>query len=263
VVGLAAPFVACAFTAWIVVGFLEVEGAVAGPVVGVVGFLALLGGFPVALVLARDFVHAALALRRDLRRGEALAFGDGDDALAVLPASLRVVGRGGFAVRPEEEVELGEAEAAPSTAATYALLAAEVPAELRAGGWVKRALTPAEREEVARHAARLARPSRSLVAVTVVLAAAAASLAGGGASPSPSVAGRGLWSGVAAALLLALGWWRSLRRRGAAARLREDAEEGWAHRGTADGVEVEVLPRSGAPWTGAGAPAAWRLDGRR
>jgi hypothetical protein len=135
----------------------------------------------------------------------------------------------------------------------------ELPGDLRAGAWVKRALSPDERAEVERHARRVARISPLLVLFSVVLAAGAA------AGLSSEAAGdAGLFPGLALAAVLGLDWLRVLRGRRAGARLRADAEGGWAYRGVAGGAqEYEVLPTSGALWTSAGAPAEWRLGGGR
>jgi hypothetical protein len=226
-----------------------------GATVGVLALFAVLGGLPVAVGFAARAVRAARALRRDVRRGEALVFGEGREETVVLPESVHVVRRGGRVVAPVRRVALGDAAAPPPAPATYALSAAEAPRGLGAYAWVKRALSPEERAEIERHARRFARISPGLLFFSVVGAAATAAALGEGPAPGvealPAV-------GLAAVVLLE--WWRVLRDRRAATRLRADADEGWAYRGVAEGATAwEVLPASGAFWTRAGAPAEWRL----
>ena len=65
---------------------------------------------------------------------------------------------------------------------------------------------------------------------------------------------------MALGVVLALHWWRVVRDVRAAARLRADADDGWAYRDAGGEADArEVLPASGAFWTAAGVPAEWRL----
>jgi hypothetical protein len=229
------------------------EGAV--PALGTLALLAVLGGLPVAVVFARGAVRAVSGLRRDLRRGEVVVFGEGPDAAAVLVESRHVIGRAGVVVAPVRRAAVGEAAAPPPAPPTYALVDADVPPSLRSAAWVKRALSPEERAELERHARRFGRVSPALVVFSCVFGAVtAAGLSHHGATDV------GVLPAVALALVLALDWWRVLRNRRAGSQLRADADEGWAFRGVSQSVhEYEVLPASGAFWTSAGAPAEWRL----
>jgi hypothetical protein len=240
-----------------VVAIVGADPEGAGATVGVLALLAVLGGLPVAIGFAAQAVRAARALRRDVRRGEALVFGEGREETVVLPESLHAVRRGGVAVAPVRRVALGDAAAPPLAPATYALSADEAPFAPGASAWVKRALSPDERGEIERHARRLDRISPGLVLFSVVAGAA-----GAAALTSAPAPGLDLLPALALGAVLALEWWRVLRDRRAAASLRADAAEGWAHRGVAEGEGVtayEVLPASGALWTSGGAPAEWRL----
>lgn len=250
---LGAPFVAVGLVAWVVTSIRPAGDPASGAVIGVLALFALLAGVPVTLAIARHGVRAALALRRDLRRGEALVFGDGPRAVAVLPDSRRGFRSDAAGVLGPPLV-VGEAAAPPPDPATYALPAADVPEAVRAAGWVRRALTPEERAEVERHAARLGRVPLSLLLFSVVFAALAA------AALSRAPEGRpGLLPAVAWLVLLGLGWWRVVRGRTEAARLRADAAEGWVYRAAAEAGRDEFLPGSGAPWSEDGGPAEWRL----
>lgn len=254
IAGLAAPFVVGPAGA-LGAALLGADPEGAAAVVGTLAFFALLGGLPVAIVFAREALRAARALRRDLRRGEVLRFGEGAEELVVLAASHHLVGRAGAVVAPVRRVAVGEAAPPPLEPPTYALSPAEVPGDLREGAWVKRALSADERGEIERHSRRFGRISPLLVLFSLVFAAGTAASLSRDSGP-----GEGLLPGVALAVVLGLDWWRVLRDRRAAARLRADAEEGWAYRGLAGSVEAcEVLPASGAFWTSSGAPAAWRL----
>jgi hypothetical protein len=227
----------------------------AAPAVGALVLFAVLGALPVAILFARDAVRGTRALRRDARRGEAVVFGDGPGEVVVLAESLHVIGRGGVIVAPVGRVALGDAAPPPPAPPTYALSAAESPVGLRDGAWGKRALSPEERAEIERHARRFGRVPPFLALASLVLAAVAAAELGAGAEPA-----QGLLPGVALGVVLALHWWRVVRDVRAAARLRADADDGWAYRGLGEGVEgSEVLPASGASWTSAGVPAEWRL----
>jgi hypothetical protein len=252
--GVAAPVLAvpAVFLGAVAIG-VDPEGAVL--VLPLLALVALLGGLPVAILFARDAIGAARALRRDVARGEVVVFGAGADERAVLAESLHLVGRAGEVVAPVRRAAVGEAAPPPPAPPTWALSAAEVPAPLAGATWVKRALSPDERAELDRHARRVGRISPVLIVVSVVLAAgAAASLSSGQSGPR-------LLADLAVVPLLALQWVRVVRDRRAAARLRADADDGWAYRGAAaeGDAAVEVLPASRAYWTWGGAPAEWRL----
>lgn len=252
--GVAVPVLAvpAVFLGAVAIG-VDPEGAVLVlPLLVAVG---LLGGLPVALLFARDAIRAARALRRDVARGEAMVFGAGLEERVVLTGSRHLLGRAGKVVAPVRRAAVGEAAAPPPAPAIWALSSAEIPPALAGAAWVKRALSPDERAELARHARRFGRISPLLVLLSVVLAAgAAASLSSGRTGPR-------LLVDLAVVPLLVLQWIRVLRDRRAAARLRADADDGWAYRGAAaeEDAALEVLPASGAYWTWAGAPAEWRL----
>lgn len=218
--------------------------------------LALLLGIPAAVLLVRDGLRSWRALAGDLARGEAVRFGEGAAALEVLPRSGHVLARGGAPARARR-VAVGEAAAPPHDPVTWALPVAEVPEPLQGGGWMKRALTPEEKDEIAAFAARVARFPWALAVLTLGLLAAAAGRSGvqGGASPVTAA----LW-----VLAAGLGWWRVASARAMAARLRADVREGWVMRATAGtAAGDEMLPASRAAWARAGAPASWRLRRRR
>lgn len=252
--GVAAPILAVP-TVLLAAAALGADPESAGVAAAALAVVALLGGLPVAILFARDAIRAARALRRDVARGEVVLFGAGVNERVVLAESLHLVGRAGEVVAPVRRAAVGEAAPPPPAPPTWALSAAEVPAPLAGAAWVKRALSPDERAELDRHARRVGRISPVLVLVSLVLAAgAAASLSSGQSGPR-------LLVDLAVVPLLALQWVRVLRDRRAAARLRADADDGWAYRGAAaeEDAALEVLPASGAYWTWAGAPAEWRL----
>src|SRR5512138_1423208 len=93
---------------------LEAAGAVAF----VAGFLV---GPAAALLSARDRWRELRRLRRDLAAGVALEFGDGARAIAVLPASERVLARGGRAADLAARAAVGAAAPAPDGVRTYAV----------------------------------------------------------------------------------------------------------------------------------------------
>lgn len=252
VAGAAAPLVLAPAGALLAVA-LGGDRPGPGLAVAILAGCALLGGLPVAAVFARDAVRAARALRRDALRGEVHVFGAGARERVVLAESLHLVGAGGTAVAPVRRAAVAEAAAAPPAPAIWALSEAELPAELGGSAWVKRALSAEERAELERHARRLGRISPVLAVASIVLAAGAAAGFSSGQAAQ--------WLACAAVSpLLALRWMPVLRDRRLGGRLRADARDGWAYRGRWDrGLEVEVLPASGASWTCSGAPAGWRL----
>ncbi|ACG73025.1 conserved hypothetical protein [Anaeromyxobacter sp. K] len=215
--------------------------------------LVLLLGVPAAVLLVRDGLRAWRTLARDLDEGLAVRFGDGAGALELLPRSGRVL-PGGARGRARR-VAVGEAAAVPADPVTWALPVSDVPEALQGGGWVKRALTPEEKDEIAAFAARVARFPWALAILTLALLAAAAGRAGAHAAAPATAA---LW-----VLAAGLGWWRVASARAMAARLRVDVREGWVMRATAGAAAGdEMLPDSRAAWARAGAPAPWRLRRR-
>jgi hypothetical protein len=243
---------------------LAVRGGPAHPealrTVGAVAFLAgVLLGPAAALLRAHDLQRERRRLRRDAAAGIAVEFGAG--ALAVVPASGRIVARGGRSADLRARVRLGDAAPLPAATPTYALagaLAGDADArELSSLGLVRRPLSREERDELRGHARGLRRVPRSLWLVGAWWALAALR---GVARTGP----RRRELVLVVTLPLALGAWRLLRARALAARLEADAEEGWAIRATAGATSGdEALPASRAAWTARGAPAPWRLGAGR
>jgi len=125
-----------------------------------------------------------------------------------------------------------------------------------AHGLVRRPLSPGERDELRGHARALRRIPRTLWLIAVWWGLGAVQWARGAERRSPVI--------LVLTLVLALALWRLHRARALAARLESDAEEGWAIRATAGSTSGdEALPGSRALWTAGGAPAPWRIGGRR
>lgn len=202
----------------------------------------------------RAAVLSWLALGRDLRGGVALRFASGERSVAVLPHSSLAIEWDGAPAAGPRRLAVGEAAAVPEGAATYAVHARIADA---APGLdvVRRALTAAEREEIAGHARRLGRVPAILVGFTGVFALLAAQAFGGEGEALPgSVPLVLLWAAT-----LAWGWSRFVKARRLARKLREDVENGWALRATAgQPAGSEILAVSGIAWTVQGGPAPWR-----
>ena len=239
-------------------GGAEKAFGVGAAVVFVAGFLV---GPAAALLSARDRWREWRRVRLDLAAAVALEFGDGARALSVLPASERVLARDGRPADLRARAPIGAAVAAPPAAPTYALAADALPADagarvIVAHGLVRRPLSPGERDELRGHARALRRIPRTLWLIAVWWGLGAVQWARGAERRSPVI--------LVLTLVLALALWRLHRARALAARLESDAEEGWAIRATAGSTSGdEALPGSRALWTAGGAPAPWRIGGRR
>lgn len=224
---------------------------------GALGGLATLGVLlPVALLWIAAGLRGVRALGRDVEGGVVLEFGDGEAALAILPESERVLAIGGEPADLRERAPVGEAAPPAPAGATYALEAAALERAAYANGLVRRPLTAAERAELAKHVARLARPTWTSVLLAVGAVAVAARIA---SSPGAPAALRAL-----AVVVLGAGAFYSLRRLWSLLRLartlEDDAEDGWVVRLTAGEMAGdELLLRSGVPWTVEGGPADWRM----
>lgn len=221
--------------------------------VAVAAFAAAAFPLAAALLAVRDAARDGRRLAADLREGTADLFARGARSLAVLAHARRVLARDGSPADLREPAVVGAAAPPPEETPTYAV-AADPAGEARTLGLVRRALSREERDEILRHARRLARIPASLLAATAVAGAGMGVwLAGKGGE---AARGSGLLWGV----LLALAWWRAVGARRLAARLRDDESEGWVLRATAGSAAgTEVLPASRASWTAHGSPAAWRL----
>lgn len=263
----AAPLVAFGLVvlAVAVVGVPDAEAGPARQALEGAGAIAFLAGFLVgpaaALLAARDRWRDLRRVREDRAVGIAVEFGEGSRALAVLPASGRVLARDGRPADLAARARIGAAVPPPPEAPTYAISAGGLGAdgdarEIMANGLVRRPLSPAERDELRGHARGLRRIPWTVALVALWWAMGVARWAEGADERTPLVA--------MLTLVLALGAWRLVRARSLAARLDADAEEGWAIRATAGTTSGdEALPASRAVWTTGGAPARWRTGDQR
>jgi hypothetical protein len=237
---------------------LDTRGYAWATGVGAGGLIvALLLGVPLALLALRDAVRGLRQARGDLRGGVVAEYGDGVRTIVLLPRSGRALAEGGtLLVRPRPAL-VGEAAPVPEDGPTYAVSASAVPEGYEQYAWIRRALAPAELDEARAHAAKLARVSRVLVGLTVWVVLMGVYHAHARArSPEHDIP----ISGVAWAIGLAAGWFRTLAQRRLAQRLLEDVEEGWVVRATAgEAAGVEVLPASGLVWAEGASPLGWRL----
>jgi hypothetical protein len=230
----------------------EVLAASAIVAVGLVGPI-------VAIVHALRAGASWRALGRDLAGGVALRFAGGGRSVAVLPRAGFPLEWDGAPAAAGPRLAIGEAAAVPREVATYAV---DIGTARAAPGFdvVRRALSSAERDEIAGHARRLGRLPAVLVVFTAsFLVLSARELRG----VHPAEPGSGVLVAVWASFL-AYAWWRFFRALALARKLRDDVSNGWALRATAGGpAGNEVLPVSGAAWTVQGAPAPWRTHGPR
>lgn len=206
-----------------------------------------------ALVHAWGAATTWLLLGRDARDGRALRFAGGGRSVAILPHSGFALEWDGVPAAVERRLHVGEAAEVPAGAATYAV---DVSTARVAPGLdlVRRPLSPAEREEILCHAARLGRVPLVLGGFSAAFVLLAAQVLGAGDAGAAEAALVLVWAAV-----LAYGWSRFLRARAMSRKLREDASNGWALRATAGApAGNEVLAISGATWTVHGGPAPWR-----
>jgi hypothetical protein len=259
---LASPVAAVALVGLVALGLGAFQGSdeALPPGLEVVAGLAFFAGFVVgpaaALLSARDRWREWRSLRTDAGAAIALEFAGDGRAVAVLPASGRVVARDGRRADLDERVQVASAAPAPDRAPTYALAAEGDASRIAEHGLVRRPLSPDEREEIRAHARALRRIPGSVWVVAAWWALGAVQWLRGAERGNPLVLLLTLALAVAGARL-----WRS---RGLAARLDADAEEGWAIRATAGAsAGEEGLPLSRLGWTARGAPAAWRIGRRR
>lgn len=246
---------------------LLVGGAIASGAHGATGAgapLVVAAAFVIFGVLAplAALVHAGAAfatwlrLGRDLRERRALRFVAGERSVSVLLRSGFVLEWDGAPASAERRLDVGHAAQVPASAPTYAV---DLGTAVSAPGLavVRRPLSPAERDEILAHAARLGRVPLVLGVFTgafVLLAARVLEAERSGTAVGLVV----VW-----AALLAFAWSRFVRARRLSRGLREDGSNGWALRATAGSAAGnEVLAISGATWTVQGTPAPWRISPR-
>jgi hypothetical protein len=231
-----------------------VEGRAGPGPAATVAVLSLLLALPAGLLWARDAWREARALGADLAGGEVEVFAGGERALAVLPASARILAGGGLPLTRRTLV--GEAAQPAADAPRWAIPLSEIPERVQHLAWEKRPLAAAEREELERRIADLRRPPILLAALTAI-AAGGVLATFEQAERSPAAAAFRI---VAWFALLALAWGRVWKARRLGARLEADARDGWVARATrGEAAGAEVLPASGMPWSQGGAPSPWRL----
>lgn len=223
-------------------------------------FVVLVLVLPAAgLLRAASAAATWIRLGRDARDDRALRFAGGGRSVAILPHSRFALEWDGAPAAEDRALPVGEAAALPAGAATYAV---DVATARAAPGLdlVRRPLSPAEREEILAHAARLGRVPLVLGVFSAAFALLSARLLGPGDAALADAALVAVW-----VAFLAQAWWRFLRARAMSRKLREDASNGWALRATAgEPAGNEVLAVSGATWTVQGSPAPWRtFHGRR
>jgi hypothetical protein len=217
------------------------------PLTGIAGFLI---GLPTSILLARDALMLRGALRRDLRKGQVVVFGEGDEERVALPESGVILARGGAPCFSTRRVVIADASATPEM--DRALITEELIEVTTQTVWNERPLSLEERSEIRDRALRFGRIHWLLWVWTLLAVFGLALFLARGERRIPA------WIGTLAILVWI--WKGRLTDRRTRRRLNEDARRGVVMRATTGEHEgVEVLPCSMLVWTKAGIPAPWRM----